>query len=120
MIQIETCVDCNSYDDVTFDDTFMSKVGDVWLCAMCGESREYLASIEARKNTLGVTKVEARRHLKYVKNHLPAELVGVIEELAGYRSRGYHTRTEAQQADVVREVLQALATVVDRVVKEGV
>lgn len=120
MIQIETCVDCNSYDDVTYDDTFMNKVGDVWLCAMCGESREYLADIEARRNAPGVTGVEARRHLKYVKVHLPEALEGVIEEFTGYHSRGYHNRTEEQQADVQREVLQALATVVDRVASEGV
>lgn len=120
MIRIETCVDCNSYDDVTYDDTFMSKVGDVWLCTICAESREFLADIEARKNAPGVTGVEARRHLKYIKVHLPEALVGVIEEFTGYHSRGYYNRAEAQQEDVKREVLQALATVVDRVVSEGV
>lgn len=119
-MQIETCVDCNSYDDVTYDDTFMNKVEDVWLCELCAENREYLAGIEDRRNATGVSRAEARRHLKYVKDYLPEALEEVIVEFAGYRSRGYHERTEAQQEDVKREVLDVLASVVVRVAQEGV
>lgn len=36
----ETCVDCNSYDDVTRSDTFMMKFeDDLWLCGLCAEER---------------------------------------------------------------------------------
>lgn len=37
---IETCIDCNCYDDVTQVDTFMIPFGDdAYICAMCAEER---------------------------------------------------------------------------------
>lgn len=46
--QLETCEDCNWYDDVTKDDTFLYSFGypgdgtQYWLCGICAESREYV------------------------------------------------------------------------------
>lgn len=39
-MQIETCLDCNAYDDVTQVDSFMRPFGDdYWVCELCAEAR---------------------------------------------------------------------------------
>lgn len=46
-MKIETCEDCNCYDDVNREDSFMYSFGypedgnQFWLCAICAEAREY-------------------------------------------------------------------------------
>lgn len=38
---IQTCEECNCYDDVTRPDSFMIEFpGDLWLCGICAEARE--------------------------------------------------------------------------------
>lgn len=40
--QWESCEDCNVYDNVLEEDTFMYNFGsDGWLCGICAEYREY-------------------------------------------------------------------------------
>ena len=37
---IQTCADCNSYDDADQPDSFMHPFGDdMWLCDLCREAR---------------------------------------------------------------------------------
>ena len=38
-MQIESCIDCNSYDDVEEFDSFMRPFGDYWICEICAEER---------------------------------------------------------------------------------
>lgn len=39
-MQLEICIDCNSYDDVTQYDSFMIPFGDdEWICQLCEEAR---------------------------------------------------------------------------------
>lgn len=39
-MNIETCIDCNAYDDTLQEDSFMMQFGDdMWLCALCAEER---------------------------------------------------------------------------------
>ena len=40
-MNIKTCEDCNIYDDVDQEDTFMYSFGsELWLCGICAEERE--------------------------------------------------------------------------------
>lgn len=39
-MNIQTCEDCNSYDDADQPDSFMHPFGDeMWLCDICREKR---------------------------------------------------------------------------------
>lgn len=38
-MEIETCLDCNAYDDVTGADSFMRPFGEHWICELCAEAR---------------------------------------------------------------------------------
>lgn len=39
-MDIQTCNDCNSYDDADMADSFMHPFGDgIWLCDFCCEAR---------------------------------------------------------------------------------
>lgn len=39
MMRPEECIDCNWYDDVAQEDTFLISFGDYWICAICAEER---------------------------------------------------------------------------------
>lgn len=39
-MNIQTCLDCNSYDDMDMEDSFMMPFGDdEYICQICAEAR---------------------------------------------------------------------------------